>query len=162
MENKPLISGGERGIRTLGKISPTHAFQACALNRSAISPLGTLRCKTMPPGWAATLSCYHAGLCYSYGLRTEKIYAAAMTAAAIGVRFFLSSWFYLNPDECMHLNAGSAAQWSLYHHPPLLFWWLWVAMLVSDSLWWVGFCQRFVAGWRRWPLGFGCGVSWTR
>src|ERR1039457_4188881 len=33
-----LISGGERGIRTLDRVSPIHAFQACAFNRSAISP----------------------------------------------------------------------------------------------------------------------------
>src|SRR5438045_1961975 len=30
--------GGERGIRTLGRVAPTHAFQACAFNHSAISP----------------------------------------------------------------------------------------------------------------------------
>ena len=30
--------GGETGIRTLGTLSRTHAFQACALNHSAISP----------------------------------------------------------------------------------------------------------------------------
>src|ERR1700677_445796 len=30
--------GGESGIRTHGRISPTHAFQACSLNRSDISP----------------------------------------------------------------------------------------------------------------------------
>jgi hypothetical protein len=30
--------GGERGIRTPGTVSRTHAFQACALNHSAISP----------------------------------------------------------------------------------------------------------------------------
>jgi hypothetical protein len=30
--------GGETGIRTLGTLSRTHAFQACALSRSAISP----------------------------------------------------------------------------------------------------------------------------
>src|ERR1700675_4599209 len=30
--------GGEGGIRTHGRISPTHAFQACALNRSDTSP----------------------------------------------------------------------------------------------------------------------------
>src|SRR5262249_10248461 len=29
---------GERGIRTLGRVSPTHAFQACSLNHSDISP----------------------------------------------------------------------------------------------------------------------------
>jgi hypothetical protein len=33
-----LKSGGETGIRTLGTLSRTHAFQACALSRSAISP----------------------------------------------------------------------------------------------------------------------------
>tara|TARA_B110000858_G_scaffold195939_1_gene253496 strand:- start:693 stop:815 length:123 start_codon:yes stop_codon:yes gene_type:complete len=30
--------GGETGIRTLGTFDSTHTFQACALNRSAISP----------------------------------------------------------------------------------------------------------------------------
>jgi hypothetical protein len=30
--------GGEGGIRTHGRISPTHAFQACSLNRSDTSP----------------------------------------------------------------------------------------------------------------------------
>ena len=31
-------SGGESGIRTHGTVSRTHAFQACALSHSAISP----------------------------------------------------------------------------------------------------------------------------
>jgi hypothetical protein len=31
-------SGGEGGIRTHGRVSPTHAFQACSLNRSDTSP----------------------------------------------------------------------------------------------------------------------------
>src|SRR3954471_18614992 len=31
-------AGGESGIRTRGTVSRTHAFQACALNHSAISP----------------------------------------------------------------------------------------------------------------------------
>ena len=35
-------AGGERGIRTLDRVSPIHAFQACAFNHSAISP--TERC----------------------------------------------------------------------------------------------------------------------
>ena len=34
-----LLFGGERGIRTPGTLSRTHAFQACALNRSTISPI---------------------------------------------------------------------------------------------------------------------------
>ncbi len=33
------VSGGERGIRTLDRVSPIHAFQACAFNHSAISPV---------------------------------------------------------------------------------------------------------------------------
>src|ERR1051325_11869954 len=32
-------TGGEGGIRTHGTLSRTHAFQACALNHSATSPL---------------------------------------------------------------------------------------------------------------------------
>jgi hypothetical protein len=31
--------GGESGIRTHGRVSPTHAFQACLIDRSSISPL---------------------------------------------------------------------------------------------------------------------------
>jgi hypothetical protein len=34
------LNGGERGIRTLDRVSPIHAFQACAFNHSAISPVG--------------------------------------------------------------------------------------------------------------------------
>src|SRR4029450_5041272 len=31
-------NGGESGIRTHGRVSPTHAFQACSFNHSDISP----------------------------------------------------------------------------------------------------------------------------
>ena len=31
-------NGGKSGIRTLGRVAPTHAFQACSLSRSDISP----------------------------------------------------------------------------------------------------------------------------
>ena len=34
-----LISGGEGGIRTRGGYNPSHAFQACDLNRSSTSPM---------------------------------------------------------------------------------------------------------------------------
>ena len=34
-----LIYGGERGIRTLETVSRLHAFQACAFNHSATSPI---------------------------------------------------------------------------------------------------------------------------
>src|SRR3989442_14188022 len=33
------LDGGEGGIRTHGRVSPTHAFQACSLNRSDTSPI---------------------------------------------------------------------------------------------------------------------------
>ena len=32
------VGGGQRGIRTLGRLSPTHAFQACAIDHSATCP----------------------------------------------------------------------------------------------------------------------------
>jgi hypothetical protein len=32
-------TGGESGIRTHGRVSPTHAFQACSFNHSDISPV---------------------------------------------------------------------------------------------------------------------------
>ena len=34
--------GGESGIRTHGRVSPTHAFQACSFNHSDISPFDSL------------------------------------------------------------------------------------------------------------------------
>ena len=34
-----VIYGGENGIRTHDRVSPIHAFQACAFNHSATSPL---------------------------------------------------------------------------------------------------------------------------
>ena len=36
------ISGGEGGIRTRGGFDPSHAFQACDLNRSSTSPERTI------------------------------------------------------------------------------------------------------------------------
>ena len=32
------LDGGESGIRTHGRVSPTHAFQACSIDHSDISP----------------------------------------------------------------------------------------------------------------------------
>ena len=40
-------NGGESGIRTHERVSPKHAFQACALNHSAISPLKIYKCPRM-------------------------------------------------------------------------------------------------------------------
>ena len=36
------INGGESGIRTHDRVNPIHALQACALNRSAISPFSKI------------------------------------------------------------------------------------------------------------------------
>ncbi|MDK2943270.1 MAG: hypothetical protein PWP56_2783 [Acetobacterium sp.] len=33
-----FLNGGERGIRTLGTLTRTHAFQACSFDHSDISP----------------------------------------------------------------------------------------------------------------------------
>src|SRR5215813_15282213 len=45
---------GESGIRTHGGVTPTHAFQACSLNHSDISPVKTLTVpyirSAVPPG----------------------------------------------------------------------------------------------------------------
>ena len=38
LEGLRVRTGGESGIRTHGTVSRTHAFQACALSHSAISP----------------------------------------------------------------------------------------------------------------------------
>src|SRR5215203_5508058 len=38
LRNRDLETGGESGIRTHGRVSPTHAFQACSFNHSDISP----------------------------------------------------------------------------------------------------------------------------
>lgn len=67
----------------------------------------------------------------------EKGIAWGITAVAVVVRLYLSSIFYLNPDECIHVNAGSGGQWVVHHHPPLALWWIWLATLVSDQEWWL-------------------------
>ena len=40
------FNGGELGIRTLGTVSRTHAFQACSFNRSDNSPLALKQCRS--------------------------------------------------------------------------------------------------------------------
>ena len=37
------MTGGESGIRTHGTCEGTHTFQACTLNRSAISPKNNIK-----------------------------------------------------------------------------------------------------------------------
>ena len=46
MENQSVVKngGGQGGIRTLGTLSRTHAFQACALNHSATCPCHGVIC----------------------------------------------------------------------------------------------------------------------
>src|SRR5687767_1369268 len=47
--NGPSEIGGEKGIRTLGTVSRTHAFQACSFNHSDISPsLESTTCERSP------------------------------------------------------------------------------------------------------------------
>jgi hypothetical protein len=45
-EREARMNGGEKGIRTLGTVSRTHAFQACSFNHSDISPFDSLRSLT--------------------------------------------------------------------------------------------------------------------
>ena len=40
--------GGETGIRTQVRVSPKHAFQACAFSHSAISPIELVYCSSLP------------------------------------------------------------------------------------------------------------------
>src|SRR6476661_7006399 len=40
LAENPWKIGGESGIRTHGRVSPTHAYQACSFNHSDISPCG--------------------------------------------------------------------------------------------------------------------------
>lgn len=42
VEPPTILSGGQRGIRTLDTFSHIHAFQACAFNRSATCPFSVL------------------------------------------------------------------------------------------------------------------------
>lgn len=60
-----------------------------------------------------------------------------MFLTAFAIRLYYAHTLYLNLDECLHVNAGSSAQWAVYHHPPLLFVWLWAATLVSHQEWWL-------------------------
>src|SRR5437016_8886002 len=64
-------NGGESGIRTHGTVSRTHAFQACALSHSAISPEALL--------WKGR-RCRVAGV--SPGIRTFSTAPAPLPRAA--------------------------------------------------------------------------------
>src|SRR5580704_12879347 len=86
-------TGGERGIRTLDRVSPIHAFQACAFNHSAISPgcRGTvLRRQKRPRQFSLTRArlhappaCYHGRTMLLEGLdRRDWMRLVAVLAAA--------------------------------------------------------------------------------
>src|SRR5579863_6536761 len=49
-------NGGESGIRTHVRVSPKHAFQACAFNHSAISPEGGVVYFNLPQWLPSELS----------------------------------------------------------------------------------------------------------
>lgn len=87
-------------------------------------------------------------------LRNEKAIACGITAVALAVRLYFAYTLYLNPDECMHLLAGSAGEWSTVHHPPLLLWWLWLATLVSDQVWWLRLLPVMAGGLTPLAVGF--------
>jgi len=70
-------------------------------------------------------------------LLPNRWFLIGLFLAALAVRLYFAHSLYLNPDECLHVNAGSSGQWAVYHHPPLLFWWLWIATLVSNQEWWL-------------------------
>ena len=90
------INGGERGIRTLDRVSPIHAFQACAFNHSAISPgrRGTvLRRQKRPRQFSLTrarphtpTACYHGRTMLLDGLdrRDWMRLVAVLSAASAG------------------------------------------------------------------------------
>ncbi len=76
-------------------------------------------------------------MCYSCGLSRENAFALLLSLCALGLRLYLSTLYYLNPDEAQLLNAGVSVQWDVSHHPPLLLWWLWAASLLSEQEWWL-------------------------
>jgi hypothetical protein len=62
--SRKLKGGGERGIRTLGRVSPTHAFQACSIDHSDISPFrindlraARIRIAQNPPSRISDFTC---------------------------------------------------------------------------------------------------------
>src|SRR5579864_1913350 len=77
----PPSSGGERGIRTLDRVSPIHAFQACAFNHSAISPVAR-----GPAASIATLLINHGSVALA-DLAPAAVQALALIAlkSAVGV-----------------------------------------------------------------------------
>ena len=64
-----LCFGGEGGIRTRGGFYPSHAFQACDLNRSSTSPVGAIvSAHRRWPG--ARSGCVKASIPYAFCTRT--------------------------------------------------------------------------------------------
>ena len=61
-------NGGEGGIRTHGRVSPTHAFQACSLNRSDTSPHRVTLFQFSRKRYDAHIAPDSLGLCTSSGL----------------------------------------------------------------------------------------------
>src|SRR5579863_4446532 len=49
LSETPAQDGGEGGIRTHGRVSPTHAFQACSLSHSDTSPDAGKERPCLPP-----------------------------------------------------------------------------------------------------------------
>src|SRR5690242_17503496 len=79
-KSRPAATGGESGIRTHVRVSPKHAFQACAFNHSAISP--ALKEKTLA---AASVHDQHSTYNKAVSLTRRAVLLSA-TAVACGRR----------------------------------------------------------------------------
>src|SRR6266404_6403431 len=72
--------GGERGIRTLGRVSPTHAFQACSIDHSDISPFRINELRPVlnsvaqnPPSRISDSRCRVASIVYRHAHRDANV-----------------------------------------------------------------------------------------
>src|SRR4051812_17225500 len=92
-----LHVGGEGGIRTHGRVSPTHAFQACSLSHSDTSPRPEKEHAAPPCRGAASTASY--AICPRPRLRSAKKpessapHSSASTPAVTSSRWFnRGSW----------------------------------------------------------------------
>jgi len=90
-------------------------------------------------------------------LIAERTFAVLLTVAALALRAYYAQLFYLNPDEAMQVSAATAGNAVAFHHPPLLYWVLWLTSLAGEQPWWLrlpsvlagGVLPALVAVWLR-------------
>ena len=100
--------GGERGIRTLGRVSPTHAFQACSIDHSDISPFKINHLRAIwnsvtqnPPSKAAVRRCgldsavYRRGSSWHQSKLCKTSYVAKSLTVIVIVRHATSPHVWL-------------------------------------------------------------------